>query len=173
MAVAIKEHGFTNIKIYNGGLKDWIKSGNSTESIDPLPDVKVDFIDADQLMTSIAEAEQKNCIDTNGQPLLTLIDFRTSKSRSVKKGADKYQIQTKCLTVTALLDDFIDNNDLIRSIPEKGLTVSISETGNRDIFLIRYLAKFGKTDVQGLKYGMRSWLKADYPVEKRAHTGKD
>jgi 3-mercaptopyruvate sulfurtransferase SseA len=173
MAVAIKANGFTNIKIYNGGLKDWIKSGNTTESIDPLPETKVTFIAADQLMTSITEADEKDCIDKNGQPLLTLIDFRISRNLFVKKGADKYQIKTKCLTVTVLLDDFIDNNNLIRSIPEKGLTVSISETGNRDTFLIRYLSKSGKTDVQALKYGMRSWLKADYPVETVAPTGKD
>ena len=173
MAVAIKENGFTNIKIYNGGLTDWIKSGNTTESIDPLPDSKVNFIDADLLMTRITEADEKDCVDKSGQPLLTLIDFRISRTLSAKKGADKYQIKTKCLTVTAVLDNFIDNNNLIRSIPEKGLTVSISETGNRDIFLIRYLSKFGKTNVLALKYGMRSWLKADYPVEKRASTGKD
>ena len=47
------------------------------------------------------------------------------------------------------------------------------ETVNRDIFLIRYVSRFGKTNVQTLKYGIRSWLKADCPVEKVVHTGKN
>jgi len=107
-------------------------------------------------------------VDKKGKPLLTLIDFRAAKSHSVKKGADKYRIATKCLTLSALLDEFIDNSSLIESIPVEGLTISISETGNRDTFLIRYLSKYCRPDVRGLKYGMRGWIKADYPVETTA-----
>lgn len=166
MAVAFKNMGFTNIVIYNGGLKDWIKSGNTVESIERLPEVKVDFIDADELMEKITEANKKNCVDSTGQPLLTLIDFRSSLQLSTKKGADKYRIKSNCRTITAVLDDFIDNDRLINSIPEKGLSISISETGNRDVFLIKYLSKFGRTNVKGLKYGMRSWMKANYVIEK-------
>lgn len=173
MAVAIKAMGFTNIKIYNGGLKDWIKSGNPVESIEPLPETPVHFIDVDQLRRLLSEADKTNCMDTKGKPLLTLIDFRASRSHSVQKGADRYQIATQCRTISALLDDFIVNSSLIESIPEAGITISISETGNRDTFLIRYLAKYGRLDVQGLKYGMRGWMKADYPVEKISRTDTD
>jgi len=170
MAVAIKALGFTNIKIYNGGLKDWIKSGNPTESIEALPETTVHLIDVDQLRMLLSEADKTNCVDKKGKPLLTLIDFRAAKSHSVKKGADKYRIPTKCLTLSALLDEFIGNNSLIKSIPAEGITVSISETGNRDTFLIRYLSKYCRHDIRGLKYGMRGWIKAGYPVETRAHT---
>jgi len=170
MAVAIKAKGFTNIKIYNGGLKDWIKSGNPTESIETLPEATVQFIDVNQLRMLLSEADKTNCMDKNGKPLLTLIDFRSSNSDSIKKGADKYRIATKCHTISALLDEFIDNNSLIESIPLEGLAISISETGNRDTFLIRYLSKCCRPDIRGLKYGMRSWIKAGYPVEKTAHS---
>jgi rhodanese-related sulfurtransferase len=173
MAVAIKKSGFHNIKIYNGGLKDWIKSGNQVESIDPLPDTKVDFMDSEELLTIIGKADKENCLDRNGHPLLTLIDLRLIQDPSTRKGADKYRIKTQCWTITALLDDFIDNTQLIQAIPKEGITVSVSETGNRDVFLIRYLSKFGRTNIHGLKYGMRNWMKADYPVERRDQTGKE
>ncbi len=172
MAVAIKKIGFSNIKIYNGGIKDWIKSGNTITSIELLPDSKINFIDANELKTIIDTAEARNCVDEKGQPLLTLIDLRVTQGHSAKKGADKYRIKTRCHTITALLDDFLDNSALIQSIPENSLTVSISETGNRDEFLIRYLSKFGKHNIRMLKYGMRNWLKAYYPVEEMEQKGK-
>ncbi len=165
MAVAIKKSGFSHIKIYNGGLKDWIKAGNQVESIDPLPDTKASFITIDELMAIMTKADTQNCVDSNGNPLLTLIDIRTSEGLSTATGGDKYRIKTQCQTITAFLDDFIDNQQLIQSIPRKGFVVSVSETGNRDAFLIRYLSKFNRSNVQGLQYGMRNWLKADYPVE--------
>jgi len=171
MAVAIKNTGFTNIKIYNGGIKDWIKSGKRVQAIEVLPDTEINLIDADELMMLIAAADKQNCIDSRGQPLLTLIDLRVAKGHSGKKGADKYRIKTRCHTITTLLDDFLDNSPLIQSIPENSLTVSISETGNRDEFLIRYLSKFGRNNIRMLTYGMRSWLKANYPVEEIDHKG--
>lgn len=173
MAVAIKKLGFTNIKIYNGGLKDWIKSGNDVESIDPLPETKANFINVDELRVIIAKADTQNCVDTDGNPLLTLIDIRTTDVPSMARGGDKYRIKTNCLTITAFLDDFIDNHQLIQSIPRKGVVVSVTETGNRDAFLIRYLSKFNRTNVQGLEYGMRNWLKADYPVEAMKQAGNE
>jgi len=173
MAVAIKKLGYTNIKIYNGGLKDWMKSGNITESIEPLPEMQVHFIDVNELMLALVEANERNCTDNDGSPLITLIDFRVSQGRSQKKGADKYKIKTNCQTISATLDDFSNNSQLIQSLPQKGLIVSISETGNRDTFLIRYLSKFGINNIRGLKYGMRNWLKANYPVERIEQTGTD
>ncbi len=166
MAVAIKKAGFTNIKIYNGGIKDWVKADNAVVSSDPLPEYNVEFIAVDELYGKIKEAEKGNCIDDSGNPLLTLIDFRVTSITSPKLGADFYRIKSSCRTITSVLDDFIDNKLLIGSIPAKGLVVSISETGNRDVFLIRYLSKFGLSNLKGLKYGMRNWLKADYPTVK-------
>ncbi len=46
------------------------------------------------------------------------------------------------------------------------MVVSISETGNRDVFLQRYLHSFGYSDIYALEYGMRAWFKADYPQEQ-------
>ncbi len=168
MAVAIKKKGFTNIKIYNGGLKDWMKSGLPVNTIEPLPKYKGPVISADELVKKLREAEKTGCRGADGDALLTLIDFRASSRLKHKIGGDRYRIKTVCPTITALLDDFIDNQELIDSIPRKGMVVTISETGNRDSFLKRYLKKYGYTNVVGLQYGMRSWHKAGYPVEKIA-----
>ena len=166
MAVAIKKKGFKNISLYNGGLKDWKKSDMTLESTDPLPNIDIDYINAIDLYKKITESDSRGCVDASGNPLLTLIDFRSSLKLSMYKGADNYRIKTDCKTIVAFLDDFLDNTELINKIPQKGPVVSISETGNRDLFLIRFLSKFGFSNISGLQFGMRAWIKADYPVEK-------
>ena len=166
MAVAIKKLGYENIVIYNGGLKDWLKSGFPVETIDPLPDYQGKFISADELKSLLSDALSSNCLDTENNPMVTILDFRSSLKLKNRKGGDLYQIRTNCQTKTVLLDDFIDNMELIRSIPKKGLVVTISETGNRDTYLMRYLNKFGYTNVVGLQFGMRVWLKKNYPKRK-------
>ncbi len=166
MAVAIKELGFTNIEIYNGGLKDWLKNDLEVESIDPLPAVSTPFITNEELLRKIKAAKKENCPTGTGNNILTLIDFRSSLRLKKKKGGDQYRIKTKCRTITTLLDDFLNNRELLNSLPKDGMVVTVSETGNRDQFLMRYLYKHGYTNVAGLQYGMRGWLKADYPVDK-------
>ncbi|MBL7225660.1 MAG: rhodanese-like domain-containing protein [Desulfobacteraceae bacterium] len=49
-------------------------------------------------------------------------------------------------------------------IPNKGLVVLVCETGNRDWAALRYLYKWGYTNIVGLRFGMRGWIKSDYPV---------
>ena len=166
MAVVIKEHGFKNIKIYNGGLKDWIKSGHPVNSTEPLPDYETPFISADAVHDILHKVEQTGCLDNNGQPLLTLVDFRTSTNMKKKIGGESYRVKTSCRTISRQLDEFVVNRQLIDSIPKKGLVVTISETGNRDTFLIRYLFKYGYTNVKGLEFGMRGWIISEYPIEK-------
>jgi len=167
MAVAIKKLGYENIVIYNGGLKDWLRSGLAVESIDPLPNYQSEFISAEELMEAISGAKLTNCVNSEGKALVTIIDFRSSLQLQESKGADLYQILTNCQTKTILLDDFINNQELIDSIPKEGLVVTVSETGNRDVFLIRYLSKFGYKNIVGLQFGMRAWMKKNYPHKKR------
>lgn len=166
MAVAIKAMGYKNISIYNGGLKDWIKSGLPVTSIEPLPEYKGKFISAEELRAKLSEAFPKDCQDDKGDSLVTLVDIRSSLHLNKRRGADLYQILTNCPIKSVLLDDFIENMELIRSIPKKGLVVSVCETGNRDIYLMKYLSKFGYTNVVGLQFGMRVWIKKDYPRKK-------
>lgn len=166
MAVAIKNSGFKNITLYNGGLKDWIKAGNEVTAVAPLPAINVKFVDVDELQKLLAAADKQNCRDADNNPLLTILDFRMSRALQKKMSADKYQIQTRCRTINAQLDAFIDNKKLIDSLPENGQIIAISETGNRDRFLIQFLSQYNKTNIRGLKYGMRNWLKAGYSVEK-------
>ena len=98
--------------------------------------------------------------------MITLLDFRDLGAQKQKTGEDRYRIKTSCPTLTFHLDDLIDNEPLRSSIPKKQMVVSISETGNRDLFLQRYLSGYGYTNILSLEYGMRAWLKADYPFEK-------
>jgi len=166
MAVAIKNLGYEKVVIYNGGLKDWMKSGLPTESIDPLPRYKGKWIGVEELKATLSNAMATNCLGADNKTMVTVIDFRSSLQLKERKGGDQYQIMTNCPIKTVLLDDFIDNKTLIESIPKEGLVVTISETGNRDTYLIRYLNKFGYTNVVGLQFGMRVWLKKDYPTKK-------
>ena len=165
MAVAIKKSGYTNIVLYNGGLKDWVKAGHEVTAIAPLPECSVSFIDVDEFRDLLKAADKQNCKNSDGTPMLTILDFRMSHALQKKMSADKSQIKTKCQIIQAQLDDFIDNKRLIDSLPDTGQIVSVSETGNRDRFLIQYLSQFHKTNIRGLKYGMRNWLKSGYPVE--------
>lgn len=166
MAVAVKSRGFTNIKIYNGGLKDWLKSGRDVESIELLPEVEVPLITADELQQRIMKAEEAGCVDSKGEPLLTLVDLRSSLYLKEKIGADHRVIQTQCETVTSILDNFITDRLLLARIPKNGVVVTVSETGNRDEFLIRYLSKHDYSNIVGLKFGMRGWLTSRFPTKK-------
>jgi len=75
-------------------------------------------------------------------------------------------IKTSCSTVHCLLDNLQDPE--VRSrIPRQGLVVIFSETGNRDWAAMRYLSKWGYTNIVGLQFGMRGWIKSGYPVEYR------
>ena len=75
-------------------------------------------------------------------------------------------IKTNCRTIHCQVDDF-QNPDVRSRIPQKGLTLIISETGNRDWAALRYLAQWGYTNIAGLQFGMRGWIKSGFPVEYR------
>ncbi|WDP88404.1 MAG: hypothetical protein HUN04_01035 [Desulfobacter sp.] len=55
----------------------------------------------------------------------------------------------------------------IESLPRFGMLVTITETGNRDSFAIRHLSRFGITNIAGLKFGMRDWIKKRFPITYR------
>jgi rhodanese-related sulfurtransferase len=162
MAVAIKNLGYNNIKIYNGGIKDWKKSGYKLNVIELLPDYKGKFITADELLELIKKADSNNCTCTEDECLVKIVDLRTE--HSIKSSKPLRKIKTKCQTLIGLLDD-LRNPELRGLIPRKGIVVTVTETGNRDIFAMRYLYNHGYTNVRGLRFGMRSWIKLDYPME--------
>jgi rhodanese-related sulfurtransferase len=162
-AVALKKHGFTNIRIYNGGLKDWEKSGYEIEVRNPLPEYEGKYMDAQELMTLISRAETQGCRGPDGNPLFTLLDYRTELANN--SGENMQVIKTNCPKLIMHLDDFADPAQR-GLIPRKGLVVLVCETGNRDPFAMRYLYSHGYDNVAGLRFGMRAWIKADYAVEE-------
>ena len=99
------------------------------------------------LHEKIIEADKDLCRDKNGTPLLTLIDYRASILLRTRIGGDRYRIKTTCPTIIGQLYEFMENKSLISKIPRKGLVVCLSETGNRDRYLKRYLYKLGFTNI--------------------------
>jgi len=166
MAVAVKNEGYRRIKIYNGGLKDWRRSGLPLESNRKLPDYDCRFIEAAALHERLQAAEPRACRDQAGRPLVTIVDFRSGTMLARRIGGDRYRIRTSCPIISVQLDDFLRDERLVDTIPRQGLVVTVSETGNRDVFLIRFLAQYGFRNVVGLRYGMRGWLKEDLPRER-------
>jgi rhodanese-related sulfurtransferase len=166
-AVAVKNLGYRNIKIYNGGIKDWQKSGLALEAIHPLPDIDAAFIAADTLKQTIEDTQARGCIDSHGEPLVTILDFRNENF--LNPDSHPPRILSTCQTQTLLLDD-LRNPDVRSSIPRHGLIVTITETGNRDAYVMRYLSQFGFSNVKGLQFGMRSWIKLGYPTETSSTT---
>ncbi len=159
-AVAVRKAGFTNIKIYNGGIKDWRKNGYPLAIQAPLPDYDSPFISTDDLYKSLAKAEESSC-RIEGTSAVTIVDFRT---QSTLNPAQKIPaVKTSCPTIRIFLDELQDSATRVR-IPKQGLVVTITETGNRDEIAMRYLSAFGFTNIKGLKFGMRGWLKAQHPV---------
>lgn len=161
MAVAIRDYGYTHVKIYNGGLKEWVAAGLPVESIEKLPDHKTTFLTAEEVKQKMDIAEKSDCISQDGMPLLTFLDLRTER---VPEGVETpLVIRSKCRTISGVLDD-LQRDDFRQNIPANSPVIVITETGNRDDYAARYLRGFGYTMISGLQYGMRGWIKADFPT---------
>jgi len=133
-------------------------------ALEPLPEYqhKDKIIQADILLEKIKQADSSNCLDRNKQAMLTIIDFQTANFIKTENPAPS--IKTNCETIKCLLDDF--SNPAVRSrIPKKGLVVLVCETGNRLWAAKRFLFKYGYTNIVGLRFGMRGWIKAGYPID--------
>ncbi len=160
MAVAIKQLGYENIKIYNGGLKDWKKSGFKVDRTEPLPDYTEKNLTAEELLEKIEKASFCDCSEKK-KPLLTLIDYRIGR---VKNDPSIKSIITNCKTIISNFDDFL-KKEVRQNIPREGLVVLVCETGNRDRYAMRFLRKYGYTNIVGLKFGMRGWIKKGFPTQ--------
>lgn len=101
----------------------------------------------------------------NGEPLLVILDLRTETQLKPRRPLPIIKVQ--CPIVFCLLDDLI-KPEIRRQIPTDRLVVTVTETGNRDKFAMQYLSRFGYRNIKGLLFGMRGWIKQDYPVEKTA-----
>lgn len=130
-------------------------------SITPLPDVSASLITSDQLKQEIDAAENNQCIDNSGTPLITLLDFRNENF--MQRETPLVDLDTVCRIMKIQLDDLL-KSDVRADIPKKGMLVTITETGNRDIFVKRYLSKHGYDHIKSLNFGMRGWIKKGYPI---------
>lgn len=129
---------------------------------EPLPDYTGEFIPADALRALLQRAQnQGSCLDAAGNPLVTLIDYRIGNF--LPPDGPFPRIRTNCPVVRSLLDE-MGTPEVQARIPKQGRVVLLCETGNRDPVAMRYLYKFGYSNVKGLRFGMRGWLKLGYPV---------
>lgn len=130
--------------------------------MEPLPETEVQFIDTEALYVLLKKYDEQQCRDQAGQPLLTIVDFRNANHLASNNPPPG--IATRCPVQTYLLDDILDSETRDK-LPIKGKVVIVTETGSRDEFVIRYLAKYGFSSILGLKSGMRGWLKHRYPTK--------
>jgi rhodanese-related sulfurtransferase len=142
-------------------LKDWQKSNHEIETRESLPDYEGKFLTVDELLSSISGVG-KLCIDEDNSPKITIIDLRTE--HHLEDAKRPLIIKTDCPIIYCLLDD-LQHDEIRNQIPTNGLVVTVTETGNRDKFAMRYLYKLGYKNIYGLLFGMRGWLKAGYETE--------
>lgn len=159
-AVAVKDLGYRNIKIYNGGIKDWKKSGLPLTSINSLPDIEPTFISADRLLKWLTKASTAHCREKDGGAMITILDFRNENFIDAEN--PPLSIATDCPIQKLILDD-LRRPEIREKIPLAAPVVTITETGNRDAFIQQYLSTYGYTNISGLQFGMRGWLKLRYP----------
>ncbi len=170
-AVAVKKLGYKNIKIYNGGIKDWSKSGFPLIRKAPLPDHKAKFITTERLASLLVEKAMWGCKNEQGNPVLVLLDLRNEPVLSEQHSTEEsniykerlLSIDTPCPTISHLFDDFL-NSEVRRHIPTDVRVVTITETGNRDAQIQAFFAKYGYENIESLEFGMRGWIKGMHPV---------
>lgn len=131
------------------------------ESRDPLPDYQCEFLDTADVYSLLEEAEKNGCRSKQGGPAVTLLDLRADLH---DKDKSPFLIKTTCPIITSLFDD-LPKEEVRAKIPKDSLVITVTETGNRDNIAMRFLSKFGYTNIVGLQYGMRGWIKYDYPVK--------
>jgi rhodanese-related sulfurtransferase len=165
----VKKLGYVNIKIYNGGIKDWEKSNHRIVAVEPLPSCEEKFVTAEELLAKIKGAEADNCSGEGMNPPLVIVDLRTENH--LNTGNKAPIIKTACPTIFCLLDD-LRKKSVRNRIPKSGTVVTITETGNRDKFAQQYLCKFGYKNVNGLLFGMRGWIKANFPIDSYDKTAE-
>lgn len=149
-AVVAKNQGFTNIAIYNGGLRAW-RVQNEVITKQALPKLaSINFMENTRLWEKME----------TGAPV-TVLDFRVTDVEKAKGRIPRMKTIYKVLPLDALRDA-----SLREQLPRQELIVTVTETGNRDKIIQRYLSQFGFTNVVGLEEGFRGWVKAGLPLEK-------
>jgi len=109
----------------------------------------------------LQRSESTQCRAADNKPLLTLLDLRNDNHFT--EGAPPPQFITPCPVLQFMLDD-MQKQETRNAIPADGPVITVTETGNRDEFVIRYLSQFDRHNIKALKFGMRGWLKQRYPT---------
>ena len=132
------------------------------ESRKRLPEYEGKFITTTHLLKMIQKCESNACGNESRPSCLTLLDLRTENM--IERDKPIPWIKTTCHTVRCLLDD-LRKPEVRENISTDHPVVTITETGNRDIFAMRHLYGFGYRQVYGLRFGMRGWIKMNFPTE--------
>ena len=131
-----------------------------------MPKVEARLITAEELLALLESAKKNDCHDSSNHPQVTLLDLRTENHLPAEAGTMMTipHIKTSCPRIFSLLDQ-LQLPEVRDKIPRTGLVVTVTETGNRDQFAIQYLSKYGYDNLKVLMFGMRGWIKEDYPID--------
>lgn len=124
------------------------------------------FLTSEELLSKLSRTRRNdngNEDKNNNPPVITLLDLRTEHHL---QGVERPLIIKTEIPIRYYLLDDLQKYRIRAEIPKTGTVVTITETGNRDTFAIRYLRKYGYKNVYGLLFGMRGWIKAGYPAVK-------
>lgn len=100
-------------------------------------------------------------MDASDKPVLTILDLRTE--HHLEPGHELQSFNTNCPILEFALDE-LQKQEIRDKIPKDSLVVTVTETGNRDQFAMRFMFQYGYTNIVGLNFGMRGWIKLDYPA---------
>jgi len=162
--------GFKNIKIYNGGIKDWKIRGLPLDSTEKIPDYPVNYIMPDELSKLITEADKTNCLDSEKKPILSFIDIRDYHLDKFLI-ADKHTIKTTCKTHKFIIDDIRSAEK--RAILPDGKWIIFCETGGRGHYLSKFMYRLGKKDIYILKGGILNWQNKGFETTIRDHNNAE
>lgn len=136
--------GYTNVYAFRAGLPAWVAAGYPTETIEKLPDVKLQKISTDDLQGMLL-----------GNPDMVLLDV------CLEVDARKFWIDSpKRIHIPA--DDM---QDRYGDLPRGKKIAVICLKGTRAPTIIRYLAAKGFKNLLLVEGGMQKWIMEGKPVK--------
>jgi rhodanese-related sulfurtransferase len=140
--LAVKK-GYTNVFVYDEGFPAWKSKGYPIETLDIVPKIDIPIITATELKTLGESGEE-----------MVIVDLRDSVDRGQGWIVGSYHL--------VLVDLMARANE----IPPGKKVVVVDLAGKQTLIAGRYLVKRNYLDVIRLEGGMKTWVKAGYPIEK-------
>ena len=139
-ARVVADLGYSNVKVYPGGVPAWVASGYGLEKSNPLPKVKISTVSTGELESLLGS--------------VVVLDIRSKSLYKAGSIKDCLQVQLAMLT------------SQVASIPKGKPIVVVDHAGKQVKTAAMYLKNEGFTDVRRMQGGMMAWLGQGLPVDK-------